>query len=143
MTVILATPATSATPATKAFDPGDPEFQVLKAGVSKAAANWITKIIAGVGSAGAVWAAVEACLSHALPGLQIAPVASAAGLSGAAAISVTTGDLLYVTGVPYTSSGGPQLRLTTRAAEPAATRDLVRPVRDRRVRHDRVRCRCG
>jgi hypothetical protein len=70
-----------------ALDPGAEEVQALKAGVTKATA-WVTKVITGAGGLGAVLAAVGAYLAKQNSGMQIALVASAAGILAAAALSL-------------------------------------------------------
>jgi len=80
-------PSSSAQPPAGPFSSTDPEFQVLKSGVT-ALARRISGIIAAAGGIGAIWAAVEAYFVRSSSGLQIALVASAAGLIALAAISV-------------------------------------------------------
>jgi hypothetical protein len=80
-------PPSGAQPPAGPFSSTEPEFQVLKSGVT-ALGRRISGIIAAAGGIGAIWAAVEAYFAHSSSGLQIALVASAAGLIALAAISV-------------------------------------------------------
>jgi hypothetical protein len=80
-------PSSSAQAPTGPFSSTEPEFQVLKSGVTGLARR-VSGIIAAAGGIGAIWAGIEAYLAHSSPGLQIALVAAAAGIVALGAISV-------------------------------------------------------
>jgi hypothetical protein len=74
-------------PAKGPFKATEPEFQVLKAGAT-ALTKWITRVVTAAGGLSVAWAAVQAYLTKSDPALQIALVASAAFVIGAAAVSL-------------------------------------------------------